>query len=177
MLQDRAPLVDAPDGDIHALFLQAFRLEGLRLTLDLGKRPRPLLSGKVQSKVLDFADLAPVIGLPVKASANSPAGGGNRKAAKAATPVKKASKQTPTVAPGRVLPSTQLDLERLQAMNADVTYIAADVRHVEQLPLDKGSAHIRLTNGILSLDPVSLGVAGGRSEGARARRPHGEPSL
>lgn len=32
------------DGDLHAIFLQAFRLEGLRLALDLGKRPRPLLS-------------------------------------------------------------------------------------------------------------------------------------
>lgn len=32
------------DGDLHAIFLQALRLEGLRLALDLGKRPRPLLS-------------------------------------------------------------------------------------------------------------------------------------
>lgn len=32
------------DGDLHALFLQLFRLEGLALALDLGKRPRPLLS-------------------------------------------------------------------------------------------------------------------------------------
>ncbi len=32
------------DRDLHAIFLQAFRLEGLRLLLDLGKRPRPLLS-------------------------------------------------------------------------------------------------------------------------------------
>ncbi len=32
------------DGDLHAIFLHAFRLEGLRLLLDLGKRPRPLLS-------------------------------------------------------------------------------------------------------------------------------------
>jgi radical SAM-linked protein len=31
------------DRDLHAIFLQAFRLEGLRLLLDLGKRPRPLL--------------------------------------------------------------------------------------------------------------------------------------
>jgi hypothetical protein len=31
------------DGDLHAIFLQAFRLEGLRLLLDLGKRPRPML--------------------------------------------------------------------------------------------------------------------------------------
>jgi len=32
------------DGDVHAMFLLAFRLEGLCLALDLGKRPRPLLS-------------------------------------------------------------------------------------------------------------------------------------
>lgn len=31
------------DGDLHALFLHAFRLEGLPLALDLGKRPRPLV--------------------------------------------------------------------------------------------------------------------------------------
>lgn len=32
------------DGDLHAIFLHAFRLEGLGLLLDLGKRPRPLLT-------------------------------------------------------------------------------------------------------------------------------------
>lgn len=36
--------LDFDDGDLHALFLQAFRLEGLRLSLDVGKRPRPMLS-------------------------------------------------------------------------------------------------------------------------------------
>jgi hypothetical protein len=36
--------LDFDDGDLHAIFLQAFRLEGLRLALDLGKRPRPLLT-------------------------------------------------------------------------------------------------------------------------------------
>jgi radical SAM-linked protein len=32
------------DGDLHALFLHAFRLEGIGLALDMGKRPRPLFS-------------------------------------------------------------------------------------------------------------------------------------
>ncbi|MFN7957689.1 MAG: DUF2344 domain-containing protein [Holophagaceae bacterium] len=36
--------LDYDDGDLHTLFLHAFRLEGLGLALDLGKRPRPLLS-------------------------------------------------------------------------------------------------------------------------------------
>lgn len=31
------------DGDLHAIFLRAFRLEGFPLALDLGKRPRPML--------------------------------------------------------------------------------------------------------------------------------------
>lgn len=35
--------LDFDDGDLHAILLQAFRLEGLRLALDLGKRPRPQL--------------------------------------------------------------------------------------------------------------------------------------
>ncbi len=32
------------DGELHAIFLHAFRLEGLGLALDMGKHPRPLLS-------------------------------------------------------------------------------------------------------------------------------------
>jgi radical SAM-linked protein len=32
------------DGDLHSIFLHGFHLEGLRLLLDLGKRPRPLLT-------------------------------------------------------------------------------------------------------------------------------------
>ncbi|HEY3400854.1 MAG TPA: TIGR03936 family radical SAM-associated protein [Geothrix sp.] len=35
--------LDFDEGDLHALLIQALRLEGLRLALDLGKRPRPLL--------------------------------------------------------------------------------------------------------------------------------------
>ena len=105
----------------------------------------PLLTGKVQSKLLDFIDLRPVIGLPVRASATSTA--------------------TPANASRKVLPTATLDLVRLKAMNADVSYSAADIRHVEQLPLDKGSVHVKLNNGVLQLAPVALGVAGGTLAG------------
>ena len=37
------PATGFDDGDVHAIFLQAFRLEGLLIALDLAKRPRPLL--------------------------------------------------------------------------------------------------------------------------------------
>jgi uncharacterized protein involved in outer membrane biogenesis len=125
----------------------------------------PLLTGKVQSKLLDFADLGAVIGLapfsgtPAQTAAVSSATG------KAASSVG----ETPTrsAAPSRkVLPIATLDVVRLQAMNADVSYSAADIRHVRALPLDKGSVHIKLTAGVLQLDPVSLGVAGGSVAGS-----------
>ena len=117
----------------------------------------PLLTGKVQSKLLDFVDLRPVIGLPV--------------VGKPATAVAAVAAETVPVdrqarnASRKVLPTALLDLARLQAMNADVTYSAADIRHVDQLPLDKGSVHVKLTNGVLQLAPVALGVAGGTLAG------------
>ena len=117
----------------------------------------PLLTGKVHSRMLDFVDLRPVIGLPV---ASQPAVAAT--AAAAAIPaVDRQAKSTPR----KVFPTATLDLARLQAMNADVTYSAADIRHVEQLPLDKGSVHVKLTNGVLQLAPVALGVAGGTLAG------------
>jgi radical SAM-linked protein len=35
--------LDLDEGDVHAILMQAFRLEGFRLALDLGKRPKPSL--------------------------------------------------------------------------------------------------------------------------------------
>jgi hypothetical protein len=67
---------------------------------------------------------------------------------------------------GKVLPTAVLDFEKLNAMNADVVYSAADIRHVEALPLDKGSVHIKLNAGVLDLTPISVGLAGGTMAGS-----------
>ena len=114
----------------------------------------PLLTGKVRSRLLDFVDLRPVIGLPVVIK---PVAAAKSDKTSADRQVKSSSR--------KVLPTATLDLARLQAMNADVTYSAADIRHVDQLPLDKGSVHIKLTAGVLQLAPVTLGVAGGTLAG------------
>ena len=127
----------------------------------------PMLTGKVQSKVLDFADLRPVIGLPAKTSktvvtavnANRVNAGVNANAANAS------AKPNTTVSTRKVLPTAKLDLVKLKSMNADVIYSALDIRHVEQLPLDKGSVHVKLKNGVMQLDPLALGVAGGTLAG------------
>ena len=117
----------------------------------------PLLTGKIRSKILDFDDLRPVIGLPVKsvAAVSSTLNAGT-------VPVQK------TVAANtqrRVLPTAALDLVKLKAMNADVTYSALDIRHIDELPLDKGSVHVKLNSGILKLEPLALGIAGGSLAG------------
>ena len=137
----------------------------------------PLLTGKVQSRLLDFADLAPVIGLPPPsgptASASANAGASASASASASAKASTARKEQPA-APARknaaasrkVLPVATLDVTRLKAMNADVVYSAADIRHVQVLPLDKGSVHVKLNAGVLQLEPISLGIAGGTMAGS-----------
>jgi uncharacterized protein involved in outer membrane biogenesis len=117
--------------------------------------PVPQLTGKVQSKLLDFEDLGPIIGLP---SDNAPPA-----MAKASAPTQKRPARA-----GRVLPDTKLDFARLKAMDAQVSYSAARIEHVKALPLDRLSVDIKLDKGVLQLDPLKLGVAGGEVAGRLA---------
>lgn len=115
----------------------------------------PLLTGKLQSRTLDFVDLAPLVGLQEqpRSAAGVPQVKGRRPA-----PVRDA-------ADGKVLPSAELDVDRLRRMNADVSYRAARITHVKKLPLDRMSVHVRLKDGVLDLDQMNLGVAGGSLAG------------
>ena len=121
----------------------------------------PTLTGKVQSKVLDFTDLGAVVGMQPRAAAPGKAAVATNDERPAAAPVVATPRRT-----GRVLPTAVLDFEKLNAMNADVVYSAADIRHVEALPLDKGSVHIKLNAGVLDLTPISIGLAGGTMAGS-----------
>ena len=118
------------------------------------------LSGEVQSKLLDFNDLAPVIGMaptPTKGSRETSAGTVPAVSAAAAKKGKRSG--------GKVLPTTKLDLEKLNAMNADVRYSAVKIQNMLELPLDSGKVHVKLTDGLMVLDPLDLGVAGGHIVG------------
>ncbi len=101
----------------------------------------PLLAGTFQSRVLDFDDLAPLVGVsgPHRSADAAPA--------------------------GRVLPTAAMDLQRLRAMDADVRYSAARIANVRALPLERADVRIRLQGGVLQLDPLTLGVAGGQLAG------------
>ncbi len=126
-----------------------------QLTYDRSAR-MGLLTGKLQSKALDFADLGPLVGVPTDASGKT-----TKTVTKSAT--SSAPKQVQVA--GKVLPTAELDFERLKTMNADVWFKAAEVKNAKGLPLERIDTHIKLNDGVLQLDPLDLGVAGGKLVG------------
>ncbi|WBY03380.1 AsmA family protein [Ramlibacter tataouinensis] len=130
--------------------------------------PRPLLTGRLQSRLLDFEDLAPVIGLEKEGRGAKPPAPTPAKApvsAKAAPPADLKAPKAPKDPGRKVLPAAPLDVGRLRAMDADVRVDAARVINAKGLPLDRMGVRVRLHGGVLLLDPLDLGVAGGRLAG------------
>ena len=60
----------------------------------------------------------------------------------------------------RLLPDRPYELDRLRAMDADVRLKAHRI-NAPSLPLDDMEAHLLLDNGLLRLEPLNFGVAGG----------------
>lgn len=116
----------------------------------------PHLAGDLRSRVMDMDDLGPLIGLPPTARTASTVEG-------VAPPPTITQVKRPG---GKVLPTAPLDFERLRAMNADVKYTADRIQNVRDIPLDRGSVQVKLADGVLTLDPLDLGVAGGKLGGA-----------
>jgi uncharacterized protein involved in outer membrane biogenesis len=106
---------------------------------------------------MDMDDLGPLIGLPP-----------TERSAKAVEGVAPPPtiKQAKRAGGSKVLPTATLDFDRLRAMNADVKYTADRIRNVRDVPLDRGSVQVKLTDGVLALDPLDLGVGGGKLAGA-----------
>ena len=101
--------------------------------------PRPFLKANLHSKVLDLADLGPIIG---------------------ARPQMTQPAKSPAVT-GKVLPTESFQLDRLNFMDADVRLNARQLRRPNQLPLDNLQAHLRLENGVLALNPLRFAIASG----------------
>lgn len=59
-----------------------------------------------------------------------------------------------------MLPDTPYNLGKLRAMDADVRWKAHRI-NAPSLPLDDMDAHLLLDDGVLRLDPLNFGVAGG----------------
>lgn len=106
-------------------------------------QPRPKLSGALVSNQLLFADLAPLIG--ADSNAKQKARGGD-------------SKQPAD----KVLPVEEFKTERWRDMDADVEFTGKRIVHSEKLPFTDLYTHLVLTDGLLSLEPLRFGVAGGK---------------
>lgn len=106
------------------------------------KQPRALLSGTVVSHLLQFSDLAPVIGADSNAS----------KAKRGADAVQPANK---------VLPVEPFKTERWTSIDADIQFSAEKVIREKELPINKLSTNLRLQDGVLSLLPLNFEMAGG----------------
>lgn len=103
---------------------------------------RTKLSGKLTSNVLKFSDLAPLIGADNNASKA-------RRGEAVAQPADK------------VLPVEPFDTARWRAMDADVAFSGKHILRKAQLPIQNLSTHLTMTDGVLVLDPLRFGVAGG----------------
>lgn len=106
---------------------------------------RPKLVGDLHATLLQFSDLAPLIGAD-----SSPQNNGESQRA------------------DKVLPAKPFRTERWRAMDADVQFDAARIAHGEALPIDSLSTHLRMDDGRLTLDPLRFGVASGDVRGTLA---------
>jgi len=112
-------------------------------------RARPYLRANLSSKVLDFDDLAGFV--------NKAPQSGNGESTNAELASQASSERSRT----RVLPDRPYELDKLRAMDADVRYKAHRIS-APKWPLDDMDTHLRLDNGLLQLEPLNFGVAGGQ---------------
>ncbi|KVD50803.1 cell envelope biogenesis protein AsmA [Burkholderia sp. ABCPW 11] len=106
------------------------------------RAPRPKLSGELVSNLLQFSDLAPVIGADTAAS-------------------KAKRGDTTRQPPDRVLPVETFRTERWSAIDADVKFTGRKLIKSPQLPITNLYTHILMQDGVLSFEPLQFGVAGG----------------
>jgi uncharacterized protein involved in outer membrane biogenesis len=122
------------------------------MTVDLGGA-KPALRGDLVSTHLDLDDLGVAIGLPPGTGAGE-----------SASPEQRAAAERRAASP-RLLPDSDFDLRKLRAMNADV-HLRADDVDAGKWPIQSLALRLRLRDGVLRLEPLEVGFAGGTVGGA-----------
>ena len=108
---------------------------------------RPFVKANLDSKVLDFDDLGPIIG------SKAPAEPVQRKVSNVPSPA--------AAAGPHVLPDIPFKTDRWSVVNADVTLRAGTIRRAKALPIENLSTHLKMQDALLTLDPLDFGFAGG----------------
>ncbi|MET0291893.1 MAG: AsmA family protein [Steroidobacteraceae bacterium] len=116
------------------------------------RAPRPRITAKLRSSLLDFDDLGSLFGVP-------PATGDGE----TASPEQQQTKAQ-LASRGRVLPDSPFDFGKLNAIDADVTLDAERI-NAPKLPVRALSAHVKLKDGKLAIDPLQFTVAEGAMKG------------
>ena len=111
---------------------------------------RPAMKADLVSRLLDIADLGPLIG----------ARPGSVQAAKQAAPPPSQT-AAPAPAQARVLPDMPFKTDRWDSVDAEVKLSAKTIRRAKELPLEDLVTHLSLRDSVLTLDPLDFGVAGG----------------
>jgi uncharacterized protein involved in outer membrane biogenesis len=125
---------------------------------------RPLLSARLLSKQFNVADLAAPLGTQATPAHKSKTLDASAQAkAPAEAPQATASAPTPKVG-SLLLPDADLQVDRVRAMDADVTFDAASIVTAE-FPLKKVQAHLTLVNGKIAIDPLSFSLPQGEFSG------------
>lgn len=122
------------------------------LSVDTG-RERPFLKADLRSQSLDFDDLGALFGAAPKAGPGE-----------TVSPEQAAIART-MVAQQRLLPDTPLDVSRIRAMDADVSYRALSIRDTP-VNLNSGSVRVRLEDGLLRAQPLQLELPRGQVAGS-----------
>ncbi|QYD70634.1 AsmA family protein [Paraburkholderia edwinii] len=108
----------------------------------VGRQPRPLLQGELVSNELRFADLAPIIGADSNAS--------------------KAKRGDAARQPSnKVLPVEPFKTDRWKAIDANVKFTGRRIIKDPSLPITDLYTHVIMKDGVLTLEPLKFGVAGG----------------
>lgn len=115
-------------------------------------RERPYLNAQARSSLLDFDDIGPIFGLPPSTARGETASAEQ----KALAGVQRAKR--------RLLPDATLNVERIRAMDADVTYRAERV-NAPGWPLRRVQVDLALKEGVLTANPVSFDFSRGSLDG------------
>lgn len=108
--------------------------------------PRPLLTGSLVSNLLQFSDLGPIVGADSRAS-------------------RRQRGDTTSQPADRVLPVEEFRTDRWKTIDADVRFTGRRIVRSKALPINDLYVHVLLDNGVLTLDPLRFGVAGGSIAG------------
>lgn len=107
--------------------------------------PRSLLSGDVVSTRLRLSDLGYLIGAGAGAKPDP-------------------DDQRPRA--GRVLPVSAFQTERWHKMDVSVRFTGKHIIRPDALPIEDMETSLSMKSGVLTLDPLRFGIAGGRLQGS-----------